>query len=191
MSKNDKPRPSAWLQRLAQPADESEDYWKNHTCTYLCSHIRPENRRLLNAIPQRADEGELNSKRGAEAPQSLTVFDTNGNIKQDNNTMNEVDTTPYQPSLERQVHVLACKLLNVPDDDHEFDEEAEPIEQAIMHLIAQHDAAIKGRLLQKMPKEREIPVTTAETAKGEAFDIGFNTAIDQCSAAIEREFGDG
>jgi hypothetical protein len=33
--------------------------------------------------------------------------------------MSDISTEPYEPSLEYRVHVLACKMLDLDDEDHE------------------------------------------------------------------------
>lgn len=38
-------------------------------------------------------------------------------------------------SMERRVHILACKLLGLDDEDHEDDEQARPLEDAILMLL--------------------------------------------------------
>jgi hypothetical protein len=45
--------------------------------------------------------------------------------------------TPDQAELIRKVHIIACAALGLDDEDHEDDEAAEPLEKAILALIAQ------------------------------------------------------
>jgi hypothetical protein len=63
--------------------------------------------------------------------------------------------------------------------------------ELIMHLIAQHDAAIKGRLLEALPKEVEdVPEPDGYIPDDPALaaDQVRNYTIRQCSAAIEEIF---
>ena len=46
--------------------------------------------------------------------------------------MSDASHEPYDPSIERQLHVLVCKILGLDDEDHADDESAEPLECAIM-----------------------------------------------------------
>jgi hypothetical protein len=47
------------------------------------------------------------------------------------------DSKQYHISIERQVHILVCTLMDLDDSDHEDDAEAKPLEDAILTLIDQ------------------------------------------------------
>lgn len=63
------------------------------------------------------------------------------------------------------------------------------IEPQVADLIAQHDAAIRGKILEALPEKRHPEVLSYYDAQERA--KGFNDAIDQCSEAVQEVFGDG
>ena len=61
--------------------------------------------------------------------------------------MSDASHEPYDPSIERQLHVLVCKILGLDDEDHADDESAEPLEGAIMQLIESDRRAQRQALI--------------------------------------------
>ena len=69
----------------------------------------------------------------------------------------ELDHTPYRPSIEHTVHLLVCKVLGLDDEDHEDDELAKPLEDAFLALITQQNKLLLEKIRSGLPVEKTTP----------------------------------
>jgi len=92
--------------------------------------------------------------------------------------------------LARLAHRLACKYLQLDDEDHEDDELTEPLEQLLLGFadkaVAVHDAAKRAELEKLAQYEDGVPNKGDEIAG--AIKYGYNSAIDQFKTAIEKVY---
>ena len=92
--------------------------------------------------------------------------------------MNELDTTPYEPSLERRVHIAVCKFLDLDDSDHEDDDEAKPLEDALLYFYSEGFNAALAAAESALPEKRAAKYGDG---LGNSYYIrseGFDEAID-------------
>jgi hypothetical protein len=64
-----------------------------------------------------------------------------------NSSLNYGNVMQSNSSIIRKVHILACALLGLDDSDHEDDEEAKPLEDAIMRLATEYAAAVANEVI--------------------------------------------
>lgn len=67
-------------------------------------------------------------------------------------------TKSKQEELDRRLHILACKLVGLDDEDHEDDELAKPIEKELKEIINQQVLSA----LEKVKSNKEIYVKHAD-----------------------------
>lgn len=89
---------------------------------------------LLTLLNQQKRPEGLNAEVGS-ANKSASTTDTN---------------IAYSSDFVHRLHVLVCKILGLDDEDHEDDNEAEPLEKAIMQLFDTYSTQARIDELQRL-----------------------------------------